>query len=135
MDVDTFLQMFIAWVGKQQGIEGLALVGSRASDASTDGSDVDLIILAAERDAYFRNVDWLSQFGEVVGFKKETWGVVETIRATYTNGLEVEYNFAAPMWADLPIDPGTRRVVNEGFKSLLDPNGRLEALMLASSTE
>jgi predicted nucleotidyltransferase len=135
MDVDSFLQMFLEWVGKQQSIEGLALVGSRARDTATEQSDVDLIILTCERDAYFRNVDWLSQFGEVERFQRETWGVVETIRATYTNGLEVEYNFAAPAWADLPIDPGTRRVVNEGFKSLLDPNGRLESLMLASSTE
>jgi predicted nucleotidyltransferase len=126
MHVDTFLQMFIAWVGKQRDIEGLALVGSRARDAATEQSDVDLIILTSERDEYFENVDWLSQFGEVEGFKKETWGAVETIRATYTNGLEVEYNFAEPSWADIPMDPGTRRVVKEGFRILFDPHRKLE---------
>jgi predicted nucleotidyltransferase len=128
MDVDTFLQMFIAWVGKQQDIEGLALAGSHARNAATEQSDVDLIILTSERDAYFRNVDWLSQFGEVESFKKETWGVVETIRATYTTGLEVEYNFADPTWADVPVDPGTRRVVKEGFRILFDPQRKLQDL-------
>ena len=44
MDVDSFLQAFITWVSKQQGIEGVALVGSRARDAATEHSDVDLIV-------------------------------------------------------------------------------------------
>ena len=128
MDVDSFLQMFIAWVGKQQGIEGLALVGSRARDAATEQSDVDLIILTSERDEYFQSADWLSQFGEVQRCERETWGAVETIRATYANGLEVEYNFASPSWTDIPLDPGTRRVVSKGFRILFDPKGKLEAL-------
>lgn len=127
-DVDIFLQVFIAWVGTRQDIKGLALAGSRARDAATEQSDVDLIILTSKRDEYFRNLDWLSQFGEVKRFQRETWGAVETIRATYTNGLEVEYNFADPSWADIPVDPGTRRVVKEGFRIFFDPQRKLEAL-------
>jgi streptomycin adenylyltransferase len=128
MDVDTFLQAFIAWVSKQQGIEGVALAGSRARDAATEHSDVDLIIVTSERDEYFQSFHWLSQFGEVQCCQRETWGAVETIRAKYTNGLEVEYNFADPTWADVPLDPGTHRVVSEGFRILFDPKGILEAL-------
>ena len=128
MDVDSFLQMFIAWVSNEPGIEGLALAGSRARGTPTEESDVDLIILTSERDQYFRNVDWLSQLGEVQCFQRETWGVVETIRATYTGGLEVEYNFAAPSWVEVPVDAGTRRVVKEGFRILFDPQGKLEEL-------
>jgi predicted nucleotidyltransferase len=128
MDVDSFLQIFIAWVSNRPGIEGLALAGSRARGTPTEESDVDLIILTSERDQYFRNVDWLSQLGEVQWFQRETWGVVETIRAIYTGGLEVEYNFAAPSWVEVPVDAGTRRVVKEGFRILFDPQGKLEEL-------
>ena len=128
MDVDPFLQAFIAWIGKQQRIEGVALVGSRARDAATEHSDVDLIILTSEREEYFQGLKWLSQFGEVQWCQRETWGAVETIRAVYNNGLEVEYNFALPSWADVPLDPGTRRVVSEGFRILFDPKRKLEAL-------
>ena len=129
MDVDAFLQTFILWVAKQQSIEGLALVGSHAQGMAAEASDVDLIILTSERDEYLGNIDWLSQFGEVEWFQKETWGTVETIRATYSNGLEVEYNFAVPSWAEVPVDPGTRRVVREGFKILFDPQRKLDELI------
>ena len=115
-------------------IEGVALAGSHASGKASETSDVDLIIVSSERDQYLRSHSWLSLFGKVESLRNETWGDVETLRATYTDGLEVEYNFAEPAWADVPVDPGTRRVVKEGFRILLDPGGKLEALV-ASCTE
>jgi hypothetical protein len=115
-------------------IEGVALAGSHASGKASETSDVDLIILSSERGQYLRSHSWLSLFGKVETLRNETWGDVETLRATYTDGLEVEYNFAEPSWADVPVDPGTRRVVKEGFRILLDPGGKLEALV-ASCTE
>ena len=125
MQVEVFLQGFIARATQQWSIEGVALVGSRARNTATEESDIDLIILTAERSRLLEDHDWLSQFGEVERFQKETWGTVETIRAIYKNGLEVEYNFAAPSWANIPVDPGTRRVVKDGFKILFDPEGTL----------
>ena len=116
-------------------IEGVALVGSHASVKASETSDVDLIIVSSERDQYLRTHSWLSLFGKVESLRNETWGDVETLRATYTDGLEVEYNFAAPSWADVPVDHGTLRVVKEGFRILLDPRGKLRALSAASLKE
>ena len=67
-------------------------------------------------------------FGEVDHLANEHWGLVETVRAIYKNGVEIEYNFAPPSWADIPLDAGTRRVVDNGFKVLFDPQHRFDGL-------
>src|ERR1043166_3350575 len=109
MNTESFLKLFIEWVTHQQAVEALALVGSHARGTASETSDVDLMILTSERAQYLLNPVWVPLFGDVERVQKETWGAVETIRATYTNGLEVEYNFASSAWADVPVDPGTRR--------------------------
>ena len=119
---------FISWATAQADIEGIALVGSYARGTATENSDVDLIILTSKRARYLENHDWLSLFGEIERSSNETWGDVKTIRATYKTGLEIEYNFSTPSWAAVPIDAGTRRVLNDGMKILYDPTGILDAL-------
>jgi hypothetical protein len=71
--------------------------------------------------------------GDVDEFKAEDWGKVTTLRAFYQGGLEVEYNFSAPDWADVPVDAGTRRVVSDGMRILFDLQGILKRLQEAVS--
>ena len=73
----------------------------------------------------------MSLFGEIERLRNETWGAVKTIRATYKTGPEIEYNFAAPSWAGIPVESGTRQVVNDGMKILFDPKGKFDALQKA----
>jgi len=134
MTVDLFLETLVSWAKGRADTEGVALVGSYARNTASITSDVDLIFLTGERSQYLQDHEWVSEFGKVERLRAETWGNAETIRVTYTGGLEVEYNFAEPSWADVPVDPGTLRVVNEGFRILLDPEGKLKALV-ASCTE
>jgi len=125
----------MSWATAQADIEGVALVGSYARGTATENSDVDLMILTSERARYLENQDWLSLFGEIERCRNETWGAVRTIRATYKTGPEIEYNFSAPSWAAIPVDAGTRRVVNDGMKILFDPIGILDALRNAVFAE
>jgi len=135
MNIAPYMEAFISWATAQADIEGVALVGSYARGTATENSDVDLMILTSERARYLENQDWLSLFGEIEQSRNETWGYVETIRATYTTGLEIEYNFAAPSWAAVPVDAGTRQVVNEGLKVLFDPKGIFDVLQSALFAE
>src|SRR5690349_18134018 len=135
MTIDLFLKTLVAWARGRADIEGIALVGSYARNTASITSDVDLIFLTGERSHYLQDHEWVSEFGNVKRIQAETWGNVETLRATYTEGLEVEYNFAEPSWADVPVEPGTLRVVKEGFRILLDPRGKLSALSAASLKE
>ncbi len=135
MDLTLNLKPFMSWATAQADIEGVALVGSYARGTATENSDVDLMILTSERARYLENQDWLSLFGEIERSRNETWGAVKTIRATYKTGLEIEYNFSTPSWAAVPVDAGTRRVVNDGLKILFDPIGILDALRNAVIAE
>ena len=135
MNILPYQHAFISWATAQADIEGVALVGSYARGTATENSDVDLIILTSKRARYLENQDWLSLFGEIERSTNETWGDVKTIRATYKTGLEIEYNFSTPSWASLPVDAGTRRVLNDGVKILYDPTGLLDALRNAIFAE
>ena len=125
MDVKAFLDKFSGWASLRPDIEGAALVGSYARDAADEESDVDLIILTKESERYLRDPAWVAAFGEVTKRKVEDWGRVKSLRVFYRDGLEVEYGFALPDWVDIPVDPGTHRVVSGGMKILFDPRGLL----------
>ena len=128
MNVDAFLEKFTCWAKEQSDIEGAALIGSYAGGTTSENSDVDLMILTANARRYLDNQEWLSVFGEIARSQNERWGVVETVRAFYRMGLEIEYNFADPSWAATPVDAGTWRVVNDGMKVVFDPKPKFDAL-------
>ena len=121
MKVPTFLEAFGRWARSQPDIEAVALVGSYARGAATESSDVDLVILTSAVDRYLRDRSWVSVFGESAECRTEDYGRVISVRAFYGSGLEVEYGFTMPDWADAPIDAGTLQVVTSGMKVLHDP--------------
>ena len=123
VDVSDFLEAFYRWASAQPDIEGVALVGSYARDAALEGSDVDLVILTSDVDKYLRDRSWVSVFGEFAECREEEYGRVTSVRAFYESGIEVEYGFTTPDWAEAPIDVGTMRVVREGMKVVYDREG------------
>ena len=120
--------MFGQWVASQPDVKAAALVGSYARDAATEGSDVDLLILVSDVAKYIHDQSWVSLFGEVAECREEDWGEVTSVRTFYKDGLEVEYGFTTPSWADIPIDAGSFRVVSDGMKILFDPLDILSAV-------
>lgn len=129
MNLDRFLENFTSWAVGQPNIEGVALVGSHAREEANENSDVDLMILTTNAQRYLDNKEWLTLFGEIERSQYEKWGTVETLRAFYRTGAEIEYNFAAPSWAAVPVDSGTNDVVSNGMKILFDPKRKFEMLL------
>ena len=123
------MEKFLLWASAEPEIIAVALVGSHARGTATHNSDIDLIILAASYMPYLKDHAWLSLFGDVEYSKNEQWGRVDTVRAIYKSGIEIEFGFASASWAEVPLDPGTRRVVEHGFKTLLDPQHIFDALL------
>src|SRR5687768_9570365 len=128
MNVSTFLDLFGRWAGEQPDVDAVALVGSHARDAAREGADVDLLILTADPAKYVQDHSWLAVFGEVRELRVENWGRVTSLRTFYAEGLEVEYGFAAPDWAAVPMDAGSVSVISDGMKILFDPLGILRAV-------
>jgi hypothetical protein len=125
MKVSAFLEAFGRWARSQPDIEAVALVGSHARGAATESSDVDLVILTPGVDRYLRDRSWVALFGEAAECREEDYGRVTSVRAFYESGLEVEYGFTTPDWADTTVDKGTLSVVTYGMKILYDPQGRV----------
>ena len=123
--VSAFLEAFALWARSQPDIEAVALVGSYARGAATESSDVDLVILTPGVDKYLHDRSWISLFGEAPECREEAYSRVTSVRAFYESGLEVEYGFTTPDWADMPVDEGTLSVLKKGMKILYDPLGRV----------
>ena len=62
----------------------------------------------------------------------EDWGMLRSIRVVYRDGLEVEFGFALPGWASTDcVAEGTRRVVSDGIRIIVDRHAQLAALARA----
>jgi uncharacterized protein len=62
--------------------------------------------------------------------------VVTERRVRLQSGLEVEFGIAPLSWAATdPLDAGTRKVVQGGFRILVDPDGRLTRLQASVAAE
>jgi hypothetical protein len=134
--VGQVLEAATAWASAGTSISAMALVGSHARSQAQPESDVDLMFLATDPDA-FRSPLWILRFPWPEGGAPSSWrdadyGVAWSRHFTLTGGLEAEFGFAPLSWAAIsPIDPGTRRVIGDGYRILYDPAGLLERLVRA----
>jgi len=116
--VERFLEQVAAWAGKEVGVETVLLVGSYARGAATPASDIDLVLLVTDPRSYLEDPGWAGAFGAVERSTVEDWGKVSSLRAWYADGPEVEFGFATPDWMASPLDDGTRKVLEDGFRVL-----------------
>ncbi|MBN2352987.1 MAG: nucleotidyltransferase domain-containing protein [Spirochaetales bacterium] len=126
--IADFLAAAAAWARSQADLRSLALVGSCARGAASPSSDVDLIVLADDPEAYLRDTGWASMFGIVEKEQVEHYGRVTSLRVWYAGGLEVEFGFTTPDWAAEPLDEGTRKTIDEGLKVLWERTPFLTSL-------
>jgi hypothetical protein len=120
MNVDHFLASVASWAETQPELGGIVLVGSYARGAASATSDIDLVLLAEEPEAYLRDRTWLNSFGEPVRVGLEDWGKVTSVRVFYADGREVEFGLAGIDWGGDPSDEGTTRVIRAGARVLYD---------------
>lgn len=122
------------WASRRSDITGVAVVGSWARSEPRMDSDIDLVILTTEKAAYTLNKDWtsvaVSQPAELI--RTQDWGPLTERRIRVASGLEIEFGFAPPSWAETdPVDPGTAGVVSDGCTPILDHGGLLQKLIHA----
>jgi uncharacterized protein len=64
--------------------------------------------------------------------RTRTWGAITERRFALQSGLEIDLGVGTPAWATVdPLDGGTRKVVAEGMRVLLDPDDLLATLVSA----
>lgn len=130
LDIEPFLEETQRWAEEHGDIIAVMLVGSWARGDARPDSDVDLVLVTRDPQKYLEDTSWLLRFGEAHEIRAEDWGLVQSRRAFYTSGLEVEFGITTVEWTNPnPVDPGTRRVVTDGARPLYDPYGVLQALL------
>jgi predicted nucleotidyltransferase len=131
-DINLFLNSINQWVSDRDDILAVALVGSFARGTARDDSDIDLTLICESPQRYLDDEKWLYKFGEIRHISHEDWGLLQSKRVFYENGLEVEFGLTSPAWAAInPVDAGTRRVIADGAQILRDPHGMLAQLIEA----
>lgn len=122
------LAALVRWAEADARIAAAALAGSHARGEARPDSDIDVVLLSETPDAFFADDSWLTQVGVVARRREERWGPVRTLRVWLDDGTELELNFTTPDWARTPLDAGTRRVVEGGFRVLFDRAGAFAAI-------
>ena len=128
----AFLNEFSRWAASEPDILAIALVGSHARNEATNGSDVDLVIVAKEPKSYLDDTRWSERFGTIDRKQIEDYGKVTSLRVRYSSGHEVEYGFTDETWPAWPVDDGTRKVISGGMQILWERGGILSRLRKTS---
>ena len=123
--ISSFLNQINAWTESQSNIIAIALVGSYARGEATESSDVDLVIITSSPEAMINNPAWIENFGRPLKIDYEDWGKIQSIRAHYPNGLEVEFGITDKNWLAQPIDEGTASVIKCGIEVVFEREGFL----------
>ena len=128
-EVRAVVERVVRWAAARPDVLAVGLAGSRARGAARADSDVDLVVLTAGPDGY-RGDGWAAEaVGPADDVRTQWWGPLLERRFRLPGGLEVELGFAPGHWAATPVDPGTARVVADGFVVLHDPSGLLGRLV------
>lgn len=117
----------VDWAGTEPNVLAVGLAGSHARGTATAASDIDLVLVVDDPRALLDDRGWLERFGEVERLADEDWGALQARRVHYRTGPEVEFGVVGRQWAAVPLDPGTARVLRDGFRVLHDPDGLLAA--------
>ena len=116
-----FITKFAEWSRRQNHILGLALIGSYACGLEGPDSDVDFVIISDDADGLLRNDDWIQLFGKVSQTRLEDYGLVQSRRVFYENGVEAEFGLTSREWLRTdPIDADTRCILQSGHVILDD---------------
>ncbi|MBV8362411.1 MAG: nucleotidyltransferase domain-containing protein [Deltaproteobacteria bacterium] len=129
--VDLIVQVVLAWATAQSKIRAVVLVGSHARGTARPDSDIDIMLLATNPDAFRADTEWVAEIDwHAIGIRPREWrdeeyGAAWSRRIWLANCRgQVELTFASVSWATAdPIDAGTRRVISDGCRILHDPDG------------
>lgn len=111
-------------ISNHNDIVAILLVGSYARNMQNEKSDIDLVILSDQWKQFFVNKKWLSYFGTPLTINIEYYGLITSLRVKYEQ-YEIEFGFGSTEWISIPIDTGTKKVLQDGYKILYEGDNSL----------
>jgi len=114
----------------------MGLAGSWARGNPHQGSDIDLLLLSDRAADYRRRQTWLAKIDfagagyRVLSSEDASYGAVWSRHVTLVPTAKVELTFATCLWARTdPVNPGTRRIVRDAFRTIVDKDRHLVTLV------
>jgi uncharacterized protein len=133
---DAIIDTINAWAIERDDIRAMALVGSWARGNARPSSDIDVLLLSDRRCEYRRRRRWLTEINfKGAGYRLRSsrdavYGAVWSRHIQLLPNAEVEMTFAGCSWATTsPIDDGTRGVVEDALRIIIDKDGSLARLV------
>ena len=134
---DRLANGFADWAAEQPSVRAAAIMGSWARGAARPSSDLDVLAVVDVPDFWAGDNRWIQHIVTNLGFSAgrasfETYGVATSLRMFLGSDVELELTLVGPDWAAVdPLDDGTRRVVGDGMRVLVDKDGALARLQAA----
>jgi len=142
LQLDLILEFIRNWTESRSDIRGVALVGSWARGNPKPDSDIDLIILTTDPNSYCTDTAWLrnmrwSDLGlTMTRSVTAEYGEVRSLHLYFAEANKIEFGFTLPTWARVnPMDAGTRKVVRDGMRIILDRDALFARLLLELTTK
>lgn len=117
---EDFIKVLKEWAARSRHIESVILVGSYARGTNKETSDLDLVIITANKAELLETQEFASYFGEVEKKQTEYYGACTSVRVWYKGGQEVEFGIVEPSWIEIPLDSGSHKILSDGYKILFD---------------
>lgn len=118
--MEMMMKAIVEWVEKEPYIQALILVGSYAHGTNKETSDIDLCIITTRKEEIVEKPEFIEAFGRVQKKQIEYYGACTSVRVWYEEGQEVEFGIVEPSWISVPLDQGTRKVLNDGYIVFVD---------------
>ena len=127
MDANELIDKVASWSERDDRVVAAGICGSHARGEARANSDIDFCILTPDPGSLLTDRSWITGFGSDarVAGTVEDYNLVQSIRVFYGE-TQAEFGVTDQAWMELPIDHETAGVINDGFRILYDPAGRLE---------
>jgi predicted nucleotidyltransferase len=132
---EAIIAAVAAWARTRDDVRALALIGSWARGNARPASDIDLLVLSDCAEGYRRSQEWMSEIDfdraghSIKSSNDATYGAVWSRHIHLHPAAEVELTFALCAWASaVPIESGTRAIVRDALRIILDKDGSLARL-------
>ncbi len=135
---DRILSPVAAWARSRPDILGLAVLGPSSRRSAESDTDILLLFVVSEPQAYRYDDLWLAEINwrgdYVTGWRDADYGKLWSRHVRLSTPREVEFTFCAPSWAATdPVDEDTAHVVSNGCQIVLDKARLLERLLAVTA--